>query len=356
MVSKELTVSMVVPVYNGGAPFLHCLESLTHLDPKPAEIIIAADGDTDGSREAACAYRFNVLTLPGPGGPARARNWAARHAQGDVILFVDADVTVPVDIVAQVTTIFSNEPSIDAIIGSYDDAPASRKIVSQYRNLLHHYVHQTSSSKASTFWAGCGAIRRHVFHSIGGFDEGYHRPSVEDIELGYRLKREGYRVYLDKRLQVRHLKEWTLFSLLKADIFDRAIPWTQIIWQYRMFVNDLNTSTYGRVSVVAGYVGVGLSLAQLSGRGNSLLLGVVVLILLAVNAPVYRFFIRQRGWMFTVLVAIPLHWLYYLCSGVGFLIGSFRFLYGIPRCVAVPRRSCRLEQDISCPSTKEGSN
>ena len=356
MTINDLTISMVVPVYNGGAAFLHCLEHLRKLDPKPAEIIIAADGDTDGSRYAARDYRFKVLTLHGPGGPARARNWAARHAQGDVILFIDADVTVPVDIVAQISMMFRSEPTVDAIIGSYDDAPASPNIVSQYRNLLHHYVHQISSQEASTFWAGCGAIRRHVFYTIGGFDERYRRPSVEDIELGYRLKRAGYRIHLHKGLQVRHLKQWTLPSVLKADMFDRAIPWTEIIWQYRMFLNDLNTSTSGRASVAAACAGVGLSIALIWFPESSLLLGVVVLFLLTVNAPLYRFFVRKRGWMFTALAAIPLHWLYSFYSGVGFSIGTLKFFCGIPRWRASSRGSPHIEYGVPPAFTKEGSN
>jgi hypothetical protein len=40
---------------------------------------------------------------------------------------------------------------------------------------MHHCVHQSGREKASTFWAGCGAIRREVFMPAGGFDEGYRR-------------------------------------------------------------------------------------------------------------------------------------------------------------------------------------
>ena len=59
--------------------------------------------------------------------------------------------------------------------------------LSQYKNLLHHFVHQGSSSDATTFWAGCAAVDRKVFVDIGGFDAArYDQPSIEDIEMGYR--------------------------------------------------------------------------------------------------------------------------------------------------------------------------
>ena len=47
---------------------------------------------------------------------------------------------------------------------------------------------------------------------MGGFDEGYHEPTIEDIDLGYRLKKAGYRIQLVKELQVKHLKRWEFLS------------------------------------------------------------------------------------------------------------------------------------------------
>ena len=54
-------------------------------------------------------------------------------------------------------------PALTAVMGSYDDTPSEPGLVSQYRNLLHHFVHQVGREKASTFWAGCGAVRRGAF-------------------------------------------------------------------------------------------------------------------------------------------------------------------------------------------------
>ncbi len=317
------TISVIIPVYNGGANFRRCLASLAVAAPPPGEIIVVADGDTDGSRRLATSFGARVLQLDSPGGPARARNAGARAARGDVLFFVDADVAVRPDTLAQVAAAFRREPEVAAVFGSYDDEPAVRGFLSQYKNLFHHYVHQTARGEASTFWGGCGAIGRDAFLAVGGFDESYRRPSIEDIELGHRLRRAGYRIRLDKALQVKHLKRWTAASLLQSDFWCRAVPWTELILRDRMFINDLNVSVSNGIGVLLTY---GLLGALVGGWWWSALWGGAAapgLALLALNAPLYRFFRQKRGLWFAMR-AVPWHWLYYLYCGLAVGVGAAR--------------------------------
>ncbi|HLF26095.1 MAG TPA: glycosyltransferase [Anaerolineae bacterium] len=319
-------VSVIIPVYNGGSNFRCCLEAVRACDPPPAEVIVVDDGSTDESAQAAQAWGARVLSTTQPrGGPARARNLGAQQATGDVLLFVDADVALHPDAIGRVAQSFETDPNLTACFGSYDDAPAASNFLSQYKNLFHHYVHQSARAEASTFWAGCGAIRRDVFLSAGGFGERYTRPAIEDIELGYRLKAAGCTLRLDKDLQGKHLKRWTWRSLLRSDIFDRGVPWTELILRDGAFVNDLNLQTHNRVSVAAVY---GLLLAMLLGLAWPaawLAMSVLALLLLRLNAPVYRLFASKRG-LFFALRAIPLHWLYYVYNGVSFSIGLGKYI------------------------------
>src|SRR3972149_488457 len=166
-------------------------------------------------------------------------------------------------------------------------------------------------------------IRRGVFLSAGGFSERYDRPAIEDIELGYRLKACSFKLRLDKNLQGKHLKKWTLRSLLRSDILARGVPWTELILRDGALVNDLNLQTHNRVSVVTIYV---LLLSVCLGLGWPLAWpasAVLSLTLLALNRSLYRFFIARRGWFFA-LRAVPLHWLYYVYNGVAFAIGLSR--------------------------------
>jgi len=257
-------------------------------------------------------------------GPAGARNLGARSAKGDILFFVDADVTIPRDAMSQMAAAFQGDPESAAVFGSYDDEPFETNFLSQYKNLLHHYVHQTANSDASTFWAACGAIRREVFLAMGGFDERYRRPSIEDIELGYRLKRAGHRIRLLKALQAKHLKRWSLGSLLKADFFYRALPWTDLILSEGQFIDDLNVKMSNRISVILIFL-LCLSLLGTLFMPWLFVFAVFLMVaLLAFNWHLYRFFYDKRGMRF-VLKAIPWHWFYFFYSGLAFCIGFVNY-------------------------------
>jgi hypothetical protein len=115
-------------------------------------------------------------------------------------------------------------------------------------------VHQTSRSEASTFWSGCGAIRRRVFLEFSGFNELYERPAIEDIELGFRLVQAGRKIALDHTVLVRHLKRWTFWNLVKTDILDRGVPWTELILRDRRMPLDLNLQLSQRISVAIAFL------------------------------------------------------------------------------------------------------
>jgi GT2 family glycosyltransferase len=320
-----VSISIVIPVHNGGSYFRQCLSYLQKFAPPQTEIIVVADGD-DRSGDVAKAFGARVLRIPKAGGPAKARNLGAAAATKEVIFFVDADVTIAEGTIEKVSRVFAENPHVEALIGSYDDAPGASNFLSQYKNLFHHYTHQTASEEASTFWGACGAIRRDVFLKLGGFDENYRLPCVEDIELGYRLKQAGYRIRLCKNIQVKHLKKWETVSLLRADFFYRALPWTDLLMRYRQFMSDLNLQWSSRASIVLIYLLIGtLALAWWWSPMGAIAL-VLGLALFAINFPVYRFFYNKRGMVFAIKT-IPWHWFYYVYGGLAFAIGTIRHAF-----------------------------
>lgn len=324
----SLRLSVIVCVYNRASELQKCLEALRHCH-RDGELIVVDDRSVENVRDIVERYNAFYVCTPRRGGPGAARNLGALHATGDVLMFLDADVIARSDTVRIVTQEFQNNPELTALFGSYDDDPACADFCSSFKNLLHHYVHQSSNPDAVTFWAGCGAIRKRAFAAAGGFDAArYPYPTIEDIELGIRLTQQRHQIRLVKRLQVKHLKKWTLGSMVWTDIFHRALPWTQLILRTRSIPRDLNLSSVSRISSVlvatAGVSAAGMVgnlIGPSRGSPRTVVSGLLLCIagLLYLNRGLYRFFWRKRGATFAIQ-AVVAHWLYLFYSGSVFVL------------------------------------
>jgi cellulose synthase/poly-beta-1,6-N-acetylglucosamine synthase-like glycosyltransferase len=314
-------VSVIVPVHAGGGALARCLQAVHSALLPGDELLVVLDGGDLEDRACALAHGAKVVEQVPRRGPAAARNRGVRHARGEILLFVDADVALHADAVQRVRDRFAGPDAPAALIGSYDDSPADPGFLSQYRNLLHHYVHQHGKQQAFTFWGGCGAIRRSVFLEVGGFDERHPRPSIEDIELGDRLRRAGHRIELDPKLQGTHLKRWTVRRMLRTDLCDRAIPWTRLILERGLPPADLALSWRQRLAAAFTCVGVA---SLLSAPANPVATPIAAASLATsvwVQRDLLRFFARRRGPRFA-LACVPWLWTYDLVSVLGALAGS----------------------------------
>jgi glycosyltransferase involved in cell wall biosynthesis len=322
MTSSNPLVSVIVPAYNGRNVLPRALEALMQSDlPRQSwELVVVDDASTDETAEIAARYADVVVRLPGkPHGPAYARNRGCEAARGDILIFVDADVCVHRPTLGQFVEVFQANADVGAIFGSYDDAPPAVGLVSQYRNLLHHYVHHRNAGDAETFWAGCGAVRRCLFHECGKFDEWhYYRPQIEDIELGHRIRAHGHRILLRPEIQCTHLKRWTLKNVITTDLHDRGVPWMRLLVQQGdKSRNDvLNVRLIEKVNTVLVWVALAGFIAAIATRNWlwAALGGAIILWVLFTNRGMYRFFLA-RGWRLAA-AAVPLHLMYYFLNGI----------------------------------------
>ena len=264
-----------------------------------------------------------------PLGPAAARNHGAQLATAPIIFFLDADVAVHADALSRGMARFVADPSLTALFGSYDDMPQARGLVSQFRNLLHHFVHQQGTfdghvRPVHTFWTGCGMIRREVFLDFGGFDPRlYPRPAIEDIELGYRLTRTGHRIVLARDVLATHMKRWSLAEMVRTDIFRRGVPWMLLIKRSGTVETDLNVKPTQPICGARGLILLALGSLPWQPWGATVVpLGSAAIVWL--NRDFYRFLGRCRGPGFA-LAALPLHLLYYTCCGVSVLFALFQW-------------------------------
>lgn len=327
----EPAISVVIPVRNGAAVLPRCLEAVSQSTGTDWECIVVDDGSTDDTARIAHDWNARLLHTEKPkSGPGQARNLGAAAARSTLLCFLDADIVVRPDTLASFVQLFESQPNLSAAFGSYDTQPAATNSLSQYRNLLHHFVHQTGQPSATTFWAGCGAIRKDVFLAAAGFSPEYTRPSIEDIELGYRLWSRGAEIRLAKHIQVTHLKRWTFWSILRTDVLDRALPWTRLIRQSKHLPNDLNLQMSGRVSALCVFLGTLLFAAGWLVPLAWVPSVACLVTLVMCNRRLYGFFIRHRGIGFLLRVVL-MHWLYFAYSAMAFLVGSLQAYWSTMR-------------------------
>lgn len=323
MQETDSNLSIIVPAYNSAQTLDACINALLRACQQihRAEILVVDDGSTDDTSSIASRYNVRILRIRNNSGPAAARNLGAAHATGNVLVFVDADVAVAEDSLKRIVEHFKITPGDCALIGSYDDSPKEKNLISWYRNLLHHYVHQNAPEYATHFWTGLGALSKSVFDSLGGFDEQNFGRGCEDIELGYRLRAKGYSIAMDKALQGKHLKHWSLISMIRTDLLIRAIPWTHLLIRYKHFPSDFSLGLSQRVSVATAWLFLIVAPFIIVKPQYPF---AVLISFIGVNWPFFKFLAKNGGWLLSA-VCLPLHLLYNFNAGLGFLIGALNF-------------------------------
>ncbi len=329
-------LSVIVPVHNGAGFLRTTLTALraSSLEPERWELIVVDDSSGDASVNTSASAADRVVCLTGgPRGPGFARNRGAEVARGRILAFVDADVSVHPDALQRFINVFDQHPDVSAVFGAYDLAPDAPSLVSQYRNLLHRYVHERDAGPASTFWAGCGAVRARVFSGSGGFDESRGREALEDIELGYRLSAGGHRILLDPEIQGRHLKRWSLQSMIITDVWRRGVPWVRLLLTQKQTPTatlNIRRSEQACTLLVASAV-IAVVGWLWTGAGSWLAVaGLCFSATLVINGRLFVWFARHRGWAFSLRI-MPLRLLYYALNGISVGLGLLSLARKRPR-------------------------
>src|SRR4051812_1048771 len=288
--------------------------------PRLAVIVPATDSPAP---LAACRAALEAARAPGdelvvvdraPGaGAGAARNHGVAGTSAEIVVFVDSDVVVHADALESIRSRFATDPGLVALFGCYDDDPAERDVVSTFRNLLHHHVHREGAGPVDSFWSGLGAVRRSAFDAVGGFRE---MRAVEDIELGARLASVG-RIELDDAIQGKHLKRWTLWSMVHTDLALRGIPWTEMALDGSATRRGLNLGWRHRLCAATAVVATARLL-----RGRPASAGAALIALGALNASFYRL-LAARGPRY-LLAGVPLHVIHHLTGVAAVLVVVLR--------------------------------
>ncbi len=325
--------SIVIPVYNGKQSLPDTLRSVSQLEGGPYEVIVVDDASTDGSDQLAEESGARVVRLRENQGPATARNIGAQHAQYDVIVFTDSDVLLSKRVLFQLEKHF-RQAGVDAVQGIFSDVCPFANFFSQYKNLYNRFVLSQLPESIDTTFTSITAVRRSAFLASGGFDGNIRGASVEDRSLGRNLCKQGYRILLDRTIEVIHNKKLTLLGFLRNQFFrsrdlvklllrirrEPPLPRREEEKQKRFGTNALSTM----VRIPIAYM---IVIVLVLGVVDPIFLwiGLLFFVLFMYLITSFTFFLwRYRGTSFA-LKGLLANFIDALTSGVGIVVGLFEY-------------------------------
>lgn len=216
---SKVRASVVVPVHNAAKMIVGCLQAL-HRQSLPGheyEVIAVDDGSSDSTRERVAEYGTKLLTQDHQG-PAVARNLGAAQAQGEIVLFTDADCVPASDWIETMLTPFSDEQivGVKGVYCTHQKELVARFVQLEYEDKYDLMRKERYIDFIDTYSA---AYRKEVFNDNGGFDPAFPRASGEDVEFSYRLAERGYKMVFLPQAIVYHRHVDSLWDYLKRKFY-----------------------------------------------------------------------------------------------------------------------------------------
>lgn len=168
---KNPLVSVIIPAYNEEEDIGKCLDSVINHNYRPLEIIVVDDGSTDKTKKIVCDYKKNakmrlILLKQNHKGAGEAKNLGAKNARGEMLLFIDADITLCPDYVEKMI-----RPVIEGKALGTEGAIELHLVENKIQEC---WGKQSDFGKLSGFHSPVfRAIKRKTFIDLGGFDRKY---------------------------------------------------------------------------------------------------------------------------------------------------------------------------------------
>ena len=191
-----MRISVIVCAHNEADFLPACLHSLLAQSRVPDQILVINNASTDGTGEVAREVpRVRVIDEPRKG-LTRARETGRQAADGDVLVYLDADCRAPLTWLERVERHFARDHSLIALSAPYrfyDWDWSGRLLIRAYdftvapatQLLVKHLL-----GIGTIFYGGNFAVRREALELIGGFDTSIEFHG-EDTNVGRRLCRVG---------------------------------------------------------------------------------------------------------------------------------------------------------------------
>lgn len=204
-------ISVIIPTLNEEKNLGICFKSLMEQTIDNFEVIIIDGGSKDRTLDLAEAYGFNILEVEKKRDHdvSAAKNEGAKHAKGDILLFLDADMVLERNCLEVLNEGFK---SPDVIGIAYKVLPFEgnrlENIMYQFNNIFAKVANLIGILELSYF--SCHSYRKNHFEKVGGFREDLR--ACEDLDLSLRLRNLGKYLVTHKTTlwtSPRRLREWT---------------------------------------------------------------------------------------------------------------------------------------------------
>lgn len=284
------------------------------------EVLVVDDGGNRSLLELQNRFGFALRSTSGGTGAGAARNVGATGFDGDVLVFIDADVVVEPDAIRRlVAPILDGEA--EATVGRYSHSVAGLSVAEAYKQLyIAHTYGKRTGYLTDTFWTAIGAVRCADFMAIGGFERIYRGAGPEDIELGMRLTQNGSRVLAVASACGRHLSTLTIPQLFANDL-RKGTEDIYVHWMKRVPLT--HNRHVGCADIAAVFLASAVALLAVLCCVFSIewqTVAMAIVYLFARRDLLYDGYWRHSGTMF--LAAVPLTYCLDLVRGVAVIAGS----------------------------------
>ncbi len=320
-------ISIIIPNYNGEKTIGRCLDAVFAGSNERREVIVVDDCSEDRSVEIIRKYPCQLIALKNHAGASGARNAGAFSSRGDVLFFIDADCLIQPDTIPVIRKNLSRLAPEVVTGGTYTLVPQDEGFFSLFQSVFVHFFETKKADNPDYLATHALVINAQTFRKTGGFKESF-LPVLEDVEFSHRLRGAGFRLLIDRELQVKHIFNFSFSKSLK-----NAVRKTRFWIVYSLMNRDLfaDSGTASRELKIAGACWMGAVLLALlfalSGLEEFLLpLPVLFGAAVVANRHLFREFRKAGGLRFAMQAALYYVILYPLPVWLGTFRGIVQYL------------------------------
>ncbi len=327
-------LSLIIPTHNSEKTITSLLTSInksTFRHFRETETIIVDDFSRDKTiaiiKKLAPRQKSKttVFKVDRHHGPAHARNFGVKQAKGGYILFLDSDVILKKNTLKTAFQM-AKDKKVRAFTGIWDWHQKTAKFFPQFKALRDWSYWILDRKKGFLYYlfsTRIAGIEKKLFQQIGCFNEDYAEPTVEDIELTYKIAPVAP-IKFSTALVVEH--EFEDFWPIAKKYFKRSRDWIQLYMKRLRFDPVATSGGEAAKSLTIGFSVFSLLLFPLTKNAFFLLDAAVFFILFMILEFRFLVFLKnKKSWGF-MLQSIPTAIVLYLIIDLGTAYGLLLFL------------------------------